>query len=603
MATMDWLVESLSERGCVLNSCIKAFLFILLVSMYSHGAQGTNITPRIIGGTDFTQEYPWMVSIQAGSHFCGGTLIHKDWVLTAAHCMDSFSASQLTLWVGAQDLSLVAAEGSLAEQHSVEWVSSHADYNDSALSGDIAILKLTQSSNKTPLKLIDPSLNNALATNDVLRVMGWGLTDAADDTSISTVLQEVDVSFKADGICDATYPGADGQYWHQSLCAGEESGGKDSCQGDSGGPLLLLENGEWLLTGVVSWGDGCGDNGKFGVYSEVAYYLDWIEQRQNGVTILGADKIGFLGLGRIKSDVYTLVNSGDQAAQVSTAGMLPAEIDTFAIDEESWSTDIIAPDSSREFTINALGSIQGEHDSKVQIQVDDYLTEHKLNAKVLNQIEPGVPGVNWLFFSGTNEQTEHAQPWSQFSDAQEGEVLKSGTIGGEERSVLVSYLNGSGSSEPHHLKFDVRVDSHNSDGLLVVINQGYPEEQVMFIGAEQSTWATNTVALARDNNHILFIYIKDDRLQSGSDAAYLANFRICSDIGSDPNEGTCSVADEFYNQDDLLPMEDNSGGPDTSEPDTGEPKISEPVLRKKASGSLFYLLLLLPFMLIFKRRR
>ena len=200
--------------------------------------------------------------------------------------------------------------------------------------------------------------------------------------------------------------------------------------------------------------------------------------------------------------------------------------------------------------------------------------EHKLNAKVLNPLDLGVPSANWPFFSGTNEQTEHAQPWYVGSDAQQGPVLRSGVIGSEQRSVLVTYLAGSGNDKPYYLKFDARVDSHASDGLWVVINQGYPQEQRFVLGSDQVDWQTTEVPLLRESNHVLFIYVKDDEFQSGSDSAYLSNFRICTDIASDPNEGSCSRIDNFYNPG-----------------------------HKKGFGSLFYLLLILPILLRLKSRR
>ena len=61
------------------------------------------------------------------------------------------------------------------------------------------------------------------------------------------------------------------EIYESMICAG--SAGKDSCQGDSGGPLTQAG----LLVGVVSWGEGCADEGYPGVYTEVSYFLDWIE--------------------------------------------------------------------------------------------------------------------------------------------------------------------------------------------------------------------------------------------------------------------------------------------------------------------------------------
>lgn len=71
-------------------------------------------------------------------------------------------------------------------------------------------------------------------------------------------------------VCAADYAGGDYEVTETMICAGEK--GKDSCQGDSGGPLA--SNG--TLVGIVSWGLGCAREGYPGVYTNVAYFKDWL---------------------------------------------------------------------------------------------------------------------------------------------------------------------------------------------------------------------------------------------------------------------------------------------------------------------------------------
>ena len=104
-------------------------------------------------------------------------------------------------------------------------------------------------------------------------ILGWGVKD---DGEVSDLLQKADVELFEDSVCERSY----GIGFHKDLmiCAGVPEGGIDACQGDSGGPLLTRDkNNLWTLTGIVSFGIGCGSKEYPGVYTEVSYYLKWIE--------------------------------------------------------------------------------------------------------------------------------------------------------------------------------------------------------------------------------------------------------------------------------------------------------------------------------------
>merc|ERR1719361_3205526 len=90
-------------------------------------------------------------------------------------------------------------------------------------------------------------------------------------------------------IMDSKCSGADSYgSWYKKetrICAGKfDTGGTDSCQGDSGGPLICVEKNVPVLTGVVSWGVGCAQAKKPGVYNRIHLSKSWIEKS----VILGA---------------------------------------------------------------------------------------------------------------------------------------------------------------------------------------------------------------------------------------------------------------------------------------------------------------------------
>ncbi|MEI7481861.1 MAG: serine protease [Elusimicrobiota bacterium] len=219
---------------------------------------------KIVGGTEANKgEFPFIVSLQAASygHFCGGSLIKKNWVLTAAHCVEGGYLNSVV--IGLHNLSNPAG----SEKFAAAQIIKHPNWNKAKFDYDFALIRLDKESKFTPVALNPTELTGKV---DFITT-GWGTTSQSG--SISDALLKVSVPLVSKASCEAAYPG---KLTDSMLCAGYEAGGKDSCQGDSGGPLVVGTGSGAYLAGVVSWGEGCAQPKKYGIYSKVNSAFDWI---------------------------------------------------------------------------------------------------------------------------------------------------------------------------------------------------------------------------------------------------------------------------------------------------------------------------------------
>ncbi|XP_042868134.1 venom protease-like [Penaeus japonicus] len=252
---------------------------------------GFNVVQVIGGITSKISAWPWMALLGESDNtntpdwFCAGSLINEQWILTAAHCLDSRTPTIVRLGEHDYDDPSETAH----EDYGVGHVVVDRHYVATEAYHDIALIKLdrkvTIKNFIRPVCLPWGQRDSSRLVNSEITVTGWGRTQSGGRRS--SKLQEVKVNVFPSSQCNVQYKQLDffSRVWpsgirEETLCAGTNAGGKDSCQGDSGGPAVHFECNRYTLAGVISKGYGCGLQDYPGLYVNVQqpYYLEWIKQ-------------------------------------------------------------------------------------------------------------------------------------------------------------------------------------------------------------------------------------------------------------------------------------------------------------------------------------
>lgn len=273
---------------------------------------GSTFDPRgrIVGGkTSKRGRWPWQVAIyivlnkdyvgQKKFH-CGGALISRQWVLTAAHCFFTkdeitgkarpvTSPSSYVVYAGAYELSEQGPKGTTQRTSTKKIIPHDEDFDFSSFRNDIALVKVKQ-----PIELtafvrtvcLPEKDEQDLATPDEYGIVaGWGGTkhvevgERAQNGDFSKVLKQASFRIQSDQLC--VNKARRNINSSTTFCAGDGKGKSDACHGDSGGAFVIKSGKRraWVAAGIVSWGDGCAQKGHYGYYTKVHPFIDWIKQK------------------------------------------------------------------------------------------------------------------------------------------------------------------------------------------------------------------------------------------------------------------------------------------------------------------------------------
>ncbi|XP_037280221.2 complement factor B isoform X2 [Rhipicephalus microplus] len=219
--SLQWLVDELTNATVDYSVCGVS---------YSHDPEtglDDSMEGRILGGTEAVTVWPWMVEIghEDGKALCGGTIIHKKFVLTAAHCMHSKDAK-------------------------TEFTPRNLRLRADQMRGELFYKE-----------------------GETAFVIGWGKNGEANPESSLMQLATI-ISSRENCSRNAT------NFHEGMMCSISNKG--DTCSGDSGGPLMQgvhRDEKTWTQVGIVSWGQGACKKNKFSYYTDVSFYIHWIQSQ------------------------------------------------------------------------------------------------------------------------------------------------------------------------------------------------------------------------------------------------------------------------------------------------------------------------------------
>ena len=205
-----------------------------------------------------------------GPNYCGGAVIAPTTILTTSRCTNRD-------WIQYVSIGSHFISGGLdGERIKVKNIVLHPKYDSDTKVYDFAILELANATTVTPIEILFDEKDPAVAPGVLATARGWGATSPGG--SLSSVLKEVGLKVWSNKDCQAAFDMVNPSLTPVDvtmLCAGGVKG-EDTCSGDIGGPLTVTKDGKDVLVGLTSWGVGCAQAGRPGVYARISYAKDFL---------------------------------------------------------------------------------------------------------------------------------------------------------------------------------------------------------------------------------------------------------------------------------------------------------------------------------------
>lgn len=266
---------------------LLSFLLAAVTGTPAWGVVGGTNVPTIPGSTPPAQNaYPFMAELHTSTdqsnanNLCGATLIGARFAITAAHCVEGLSTSNLYLTVGGYD---VATGEQTGQTVAVTSIISNPDFDGGTLQNDIAVLVLQNN-----IHNVEPPIyitQTELPSGTTATILGWGANfDGGPNVDI---LEQAQLPTVDRTTCAAELSGAGFPVTAANICAGLPAGGIDACQGDTGGPLFIVgPSGKPVQIGIISWGVSCGLPNTPGVYTNLAQMLGFVLDTLGGQSLV-----------------------------------------------------------------------------------------------------------------------------------------------------------------------------------------------------------------------------------------------------------------------------------------------------------------------------